>query len=280
MICLKCHSYGNLFFLVKYFSNISFFLFKINLFFNFDQLISFCSYSNGIFFLRIFNRDATEAFNCLNGIRCFSFYVFSKIKCSKIKICVGGNIYFVYKKGFNIFILCKKYSNFLMFFFYRYLFFRNLFGNYQLNFYLVKNFYFNIFCLGNYHILFICNISDKFINFSRYLNNFNFSNLFISYHQIFLYIFNYICFYFYIIGYNISFFNLLSNIVFTFERGSGITKSCGSGTFSSCVNYCIFVSLNFFRLCSYFGTLCFFNFNNLFFIKGKCYLLGYLFLNF
>ncbi|MGX7589412.1 diaminopimelate epimerase [Candidatus Vidania fulgoroideorum] len=248
---LKMHSYGNNFLiLIDFFNNFK--KKKINLINDinfgicFDQIIILKKYKNKKFFLKIFNKDSSLAYNCVNGIRCFFKYISKKININKINFIVENKKFKLKKKKKNILSFSNENNSILKYFKFKHkkMFLRNLKKNFQIFF----NGYYNLINLGNNHVIkFVKKIKiKKILKEKKKFNNYNFTH-----------------------------FNYKKKKILTFEKGAGFTKSCGSATLSSCFLYSKIKNKKI-RIKTQCGSIIYFNKKNC--LKGKSFFIykGYL----
>ncbi|MGX7589689.1 diaminopimelate epimerase [Candidatus Vidania fulgoroideorum] len=217
---IKVSSYGNDFMLIskKDITKREIYNRKIGI--GFDQKLSIKHLKKNIFRCIIRNKDITEANNCFNGLRCIFKYLNIKTGIRKIYILTKKGSYKLTKKEEKVKTILKKYStNFTknIRFLYKEMFFRNiLFNIKQINL-LLKKIYFNYIDIGNLHIIILSNRKHKYkVKLIKKI---------IEDKLIFKK------------GVNISIFNIENKKIKTFERGSGITLSCGTGTMACCITY-------------------------------------------
>lgn len=234
---IKCHGSGNDFILIDERSNSCDFSDSQRR----DLTIKLCNRkeaigADGILFvqksescnakMRIFNSDGTEAEMCGNGIRCVGRYVMDLINSneaiietmkSKYRVLRVEDIFknvntvkiFIESVDFNVNSLPMIYSN-------NELIFENIFE-------LTNEFKFSAVSITNPHIIAILDKIDEnlLVNIGKRANNL--PNIFPK-------------------GVNISFVKIINkkNIyVKTFERGVGLTKSCGTGMTASSIITCL-----------------------------------------
>ncbi|MGX7576424.1 hypothetical protein ACWNYI_00110 [Candidatus Vidania fulgoroideorum] len=214
MKVIKMHSCGNSFVIYKNFYYKKKKIHKIsNKFYGeyFDQEIIIKDYFKKIFYIKIYNNDGSEAFNCINGLRCLSKFIFKKLNINKINLIVKYNVFSFYKKKNYIIsklnnVINNLKSNSINFKFKIYYIKNNKFIYYIKNTYNKK--YLISLNIGNKHIIVKKNILnyDKFIKKENILSN-----------------------------YNLTSFNSFNKFIKTKENGVGFTNSCGSA--SSCLFY-------------------------------------------
>ncbi|MGX7585856.1 diaminopimelate epimerase [Candidatus Vidania fulgoroideorum] len=191
----------------------------------FDQFITFKVVKKNIFKCLIYNKDGSEAYNCLNGLRCLSKFLSHKTKYKIIFIITKSKcIKFIIKSKKEVVSSFPKPTfNFRneISFNYKKLFFRNIRKLTQTSFFLSKK-YFSFLDIGNPHLVFFekkPNLRDLLkIESEVKLKNLSKNGL------------------------NISILGTRKKEVITFERGAGITRSCGTGTAASC--FCFLKSKN------------------------------------
>ncbi|UOQ37975.1 Diaminopimelate epimerase [Candidatus Vidania fulgoroideae] len=252
---VKLNSYGNDFVISKNKKINKKFLYNRNLGLGFDQLIVFKIKKNKKIICRIFNSDLSEAYNCANGLRCLSFYIFKKTNLRKINIYTifGKNVFFHIRKNSITGEINNVNFNFLksVKFKHKYMFFRNIKSNLQINFYL-KKIYFQFINLGNFHIVFFI---KKKKSITKIIKEKKFENFLKA---------------------NISFLNFKKNKIKTLENGVGFTLSCGTGTFASCISYVMCKPLvKEIYLKNKLGELFFLNRKKKYQLTGKCSFLFY-----
>ncbi|QSW37994.1 diaminopimelate epimerase [Candidatus Vidania fulgoroideae] len=236
---VKYSSYGNDFVITNDIDITIRSLYSRNVGIGFDQKISFRHRSKNVFICIIRNNDMTEASNCFNGIRCLSSYIYRKTKIRKIYVITKGGRYKFLCNKRNVKTIISQYKdNFLenMSFLYKKMFFRNICNIKQVNL-LLTNIYFNYIDIGNLHLILFStlDINNKLVFIRNLINN---SDVFRN-------------------DVNISIFNTKYRKVFTYERGSGITLSCGTGTMASCLVYTLGISKKKLEILSDFGKLVF-----------------------
>ncbi|MGX7582607.1 diaminopimelate epimerase [Candidatus Vidania fulgoroideorum] len=225
---LKMHAYGNDFVITKdRYIIVSQFADR-NCCVGYDQQICFRYLNKNIFACYILNTDGTVAYNCFNGLRCVSKYIFKVTGLSKVYLLTHLGCYkFVISDGYPGKIVSFLRNPTTVFdntfvFAYRYMFFRTIALNTQVNFFLTA-YYFTYIFIGNPHAVFF-----TFMKKSKLLT---ICNKFVA-HTVFL------------DGINVSFFDLASKTILTYERGVGFTRSCGTGILACCIAYflCSYVS--------------------------------------
>ncbi|MGX7582470.1 hypothetical protein [Candidatus Vidania fulgoroideorum] len=243
---LKMHSYGNNFIILIKENNFKKKIKKINNFFlgiGFDQAIILKKFLNKVFYLKIFNKDSSEAKNCINGIRCLFHYVSKKLKINKSIFCVKNKKIIIKSKKKKIFVFLDNYKNKIkkmLEFEYTNFFFRNIKKNIQL---MIFGKYYTPLSIGNNHLI---NMStkiskNKMLKELKKIKNQKF---------------------------NFSFFDFFKKKILTYEKGVGFTKSCGSATMSTCVAYSNIKKKNI-RIKNNCGSMYFFK--KYYCIKGKSY---------
>ncbi|QSW37857.1 hypothetical protein JSR02_00100 [Candidatus Vidania fulgoroideae] len=190
----------------------------------YDQQICFKYLCKNIFACYILNADNTVAYNCFNGLRCVSKFVFKVTGLSKVYLltrlgCYKFAVSDVYPDKIVSFLRDPSIVFDESFVFsYRYMFFRTINFNMQVNFFLTT-YYFTYLFIGNPHAVFLTSVSK--------------SKLFAFYNRFLVRaIFSY--------GINVSFFDFRTMTVLTYERGAGFTCSCGTGTLACCIAYCFY----------------------------------------
>ncbi|MGX7576567.1 hypothetical protein [Candidatus Vidania fulgoroideorum] len=174
----------------------------------FDQIFIIKKIVRKIVYIKIYNNDGTLAESCGNGLKCLGFYLNKKYNFSKFTA-LSNNKYKtnVLVKNKNVFLKIKHVS--FLFSKIHFCFnIRKMIINVIKNNIFIKhcelNFSFFLLCLGNPHLITlgeenIVKVRDEII--SHFYNGVNVTRFY-------------------------------NNLVTTYERGAGITKSCGTGTTS------------------------------------------------
>ncbi|QSW37715.1 hypothetical protein JS520_00100 [Candidatus Vidania fulgoroideae] len=218
---LKMNSYGNDFVITKRrYITVNKFADR-NLHVGYDQQICFRYLSKNLFACHILNADGTVAYNCFNGLRCVSKFLFNATGLSKVYLLTRLACYkFLLSDVFPgkiVSVLNNPVSvlDETVAFNYRYMFFRTINFNTQVSFFLTR-YYFTYLFIGNPHAVFLTSINK--VRLCTFYNKFLACGMFLY-------------------GINVSFFDLKTKTVLTYERGVGFTCSCGTGTLACCIAY-------------------------------------------
>ncbi|MGX7588971.1 hypothetical protein ACWNYO_00110 [Candidatus Vidania fulgoroideorum] len=186
----------------------------------FDQafIINYVDIKKKIVFINIYNNDGTIAESCGNGLKCLGKYIFKKYKLKNfLSVSYKKNFTKIFVNNKNIFLKINTFS--FLFSKIRFIYLKRSMHivlknkNFSINY---ENMEFKVFSIGNPHLVFFFNKKNIFL-LKKIFDNF------------------------FLKGINLSTY---SNNIRTFERGAGLTKSCGTATTS--VGICLMLEKSIF----------------------------------